>query len=319
MSSRVAPGWHDRGVDRSVSLRPATDGDRLSCLNAMARAHPDVPVRIDNPYWPKWAPEAAWMVAELDHKVVGFAWVLPLEDEGEQVAYVDVSVDPSFQCLGVGRALAAWLLEAVQGYTHAYVNPTPLTPRARDWARTLGFVETSAEGMYESWRADVAYPPALRNMSDIEIRVVGREMLGSEYASALHSLVELGWNDMPEDGTGGEPEPLTEWVDAWAENLDTGGHILVAARAGQLIGLTTCAPCLDHAGTVNMTVVVPHARGMGVATALKAHQIRVARQSGLSRLLSAIHPNNLAMQHAAAAAGWRRLELTGLSLEIGTL
>jgi GNAT superfamily N-acetyltransferase len=245
--------------------------------------HPDDPVLPQDLHgWLESLDERESFVAEEGGEVVGGAWIAT--ERGRPTPEARVLVPRPHRKRGVGTALFAavsgWARE--RGHTHVEARVRETEPEALRFAEQRGFEEIGRErGLELDLR--LIEVPAFGAPPGIEIAT------WAERPDAIRGIYEVACEAYPD--VPGEEENRMASFDEWLK-ADMGGSgdrpeaTFVALADGEVVGyakfsLTDAQPTVAYH---DMTGVRRAWRGRGVAGALKAAEIRWAKERGYERL-----------------------------------
>jgi GNAT superfamily N-acetyltransferase len=286
-----------------IGLRPVvSEADVETWLSIRARIDPDHPITRANFDTGREKPDRLDLLADLDGEPVGAAWA-HVSGRSESSELVSVSVRVLRECRrrGVGSALFARVSSHARGLGRSRLT----TVTRHDDADTLGYL--GRRGFAELTRTeDVAVD--LGSVATVETPapvgiVIAR--VGQEHEAGMYRVSLEADQNVP------SPEPYdTGTFERWREN-ELGPCVLrelsfVPLEGDDLVGFATLGDEHDGIAVHWMTGVARRARGRGIATALKAHQIEAARAAGLRELRTQNDVANAAMRHVNERLGYRR-------------
>jgi GNAT superfamily N-acetyltransferase len=262
-------------------LRDAHDVDRVvEIINAV---YPDDPIgAVDFVAWGKQAHERLDLVAERDGAIVGGSRTY-LESQRPN-PWVHIWVPPEERRQGVGSGLFAeisrWAVERGHAGFEAWVREDSAPSRA--FAAGLGFQETGREyGLVLDLTATEA--PAIETPEEIELTTWAER---PELARGMYEAYAEAIPDVP-----GEEDSEVETFDEWLRRDmrsagDRADATFVALAGDKVVGyaklaFTSVQPTTAHH---DLTAVKRAWRSRGIARALKAMQIRWAKENGYEEL-----------------------------------
>jgi GNAT superfamily N-acetyltransferase len=270
----------------AVTVRPATDADRLDEINRGSVVwYGEAPLREMAAATPRDVPHAL-LVAVVDGVPAGFANTIGagVTDGHRGLAYVHVV--PAHRGRGVGSALWREVLavctpERVRGVS-TRVDEADTTSLAI--ATSHGLVP---RGLHVESELDLSTIEHLRPLSaaprapGVELRNLPEdadEELWHRFAAKFTELMA----DTPDRAEGGEPMPYP----VVRAVLQQPWQVMCAWRGDRVVGLTALGVRNRETGLLNtfLTAVDHDLRGLGIATALKVGQALQVRDAGWSRI-----------------------------------
>jgi GNAT superfamily N-acetyltransferase len=218
------------------------------------------------------------------------------------------------------RKLLTWLVVAPEHRQRGIGSL--LFTRLRDWAtRTLPAPELTVaipeddgaalawwqrrglqiEDRYVVTQLDIpSVPPVIGDSDGIDVMSLAER---PELARAAHETYSIAFADMP--GTM-KPSPWDEWIEMINSGRRDPGSVLLAIEADAVVGICTTQHAKSSSfARTGFTGVLPAARGRGIATLLKTHQIIWCRRVGVTTLETVNHDDNSAMQLVNERAGFQ--------------
>jgi mycothiol synthase len=285
-----------------IAVRPAeSPADLHAWAEVKSRVEPDDPMTADQVARHR-TPDRALVVAEVGGRIVGCGGA-GLSTLGG-LAFVNPRVLPEARGRGVGRALAAALVEHVR--TLDIVGIVSYVDAADE--RSIAFAERAGleevDYQLEQFRA-IGEEPAPPLPDGIDIVAVDATLVRAAY----EAVGREGYEDM---ALVRRPYmPLEEWLRVEASRPEGS---FVALRGGEIVGY---AGMWDHAngsatGEHGLTAVRRDHRRRGIATALKRTQLHWASRSGVHELVTWTQRGNEPMQGLNRKLGYvdRHRELT---------
>ena len=235
----------------------------------------------------------------------GFAAIMPQRPE---VPNVLLTVLPSARRQGVGTALyetiSDWTRGQGLGVLEAVVSDED--PKSLAFAERRGFREDRREKGVALNLAEIALP-AVELPSGIEIVSWADrpELARGIYEVALEASPDVpGWEDEI-------PEPFEDWlVNDMQGSGDKPEATFLALHGDEVVGyakfsLTEAQPTTAHH---DLTGLKRAWRGRGIARALKATQIRWAKENGYEELQTRNDERNAPIRHLNREFGYRPAE-----------
>jgi GNAT superfamily N-acetyltransferase len=251
------------------------------------------------------SPDTVELLALLDGEPVAAAHVgTALAEPRARHAGAGAHVLPEARGKGIGRALYAEVSERARGLGKDELEVT--APAADEpslgFLRRRGFREVtrSQQASLELAGTAAAAPSAAPHASGLEIVTLAAR---PDTAAGMYEVAREAIPDIPVS------EPLEAGTEEeWREEEITHSlpELTVAALvAGEVVGYSTLGDFGDGAALHLMTGVRRSWRSRGVARALKAAQIELARSAGVSRLVAFNDATNAPMQRLNVALGYR--------------
>ncbi|MCM0621159.1 hypothetical protein [Nocardioides bruguierae] len=274
-------------------LHPLTDpADAATLEGALAAVSPGDPLAWMYLHWRRaeatGALPCAWFVTEDEAgrpTGLGLAVCKPVAVGGYGSGLV--SVVPEQRRRGVATALRTALEEAAAGLLPGLVyeyreDEAPAEAARLAWGLTVS--ERHHESVLALDEATVQRLAAVRVPEGVALEPVDDlDALGEAAWRTLHARFAAMFADAPDVADGDANVPYEVF-----RGLVTQPWMLLLARdaTGDLLGLTmvTERPGEDEAANTFFTGTERHARGRGVATAVKAHQAVRMAQAGITRL-----------------------------------
>lgn len=301
-------GW---GMTDAVTLRPylPQDAAELLRLQNLDREQPTPLTAFQEAEarWPAGQFRERW-VAESGGRVVGAALL-------EHFAYIPpdhllahVMVEPAARGRGVGRQLADVLLERARTADVGGLTGNVRDDRPADlaWAKRRGFAPHAHR--FAS-RLDLAgFDPAPHAEGVARVQASGvtfRDMTAASETdwTRLHDLYADLLTQTPD--LAGQPRWSAEQVAKMVRDNPRAvpAWTLVAERGGEWLGLAVAVRISDGAYN-ELTGVVPAARGLGLARALKVQQIQRLQADGVLTLRTNNRSDNAPMLAVNQALGF---------------
>jgi GNAT superfamily N-acetyltransferase len=214
---------------------------------------------------------------------------------------LDLAVLPDFRGQGHGAGLLE--LVSTQGATGLSAHISDHDPASLGWAQRRGFLVHAHR--FESALNPQAFEPG-QTVQPLPDGVTLGDMTNASEADWAEFTALLI------DALAETPDfrDLPRWTeDAARESLQTNPQtrlnwLITARRGGTLIGFTAA---LAHRGAYNqMTAVVPQARGLGLAYALKVELLRRLKAEGIAEVRTHNHAENLPMIRVNERLGYER-------------
>ncbi len=247
------------------------------------------------------------LVARVDGEVAANAHVTGAYFDPESTtlpAYL--VVDPAHRGVGMGLALYGRMRDWARARSTS-PQLTTVVPEADSasvaWWRRRGL---SPVDRYVTSELDLTIAPDITPIVVNGIRVVTLEDRPDLEAAAYEAFVET-WNDMP--GQEFSPPPPDAWTEAAREGRrDPSAWAFAIDDADNVLGVcTTVLKHGDEHAHTGFTGVRAHARGRGIATMLKQHQVDWCQRHGATTLRTNNHDDNAAMRRANDRAGFVEL------------
>jgi mycothiol synthase len=275
-----------------VETRPIRDENDLdSVVGILNAVYPDDPITAHEfVAWGEQARERSDLVAEEDGTIVGVARTF--FESRRPNPWVHIWVPPAKRRRGIGSALfadaSAWARSKDYAGFEAWVREDAEESIA--FAGGLGFEETGRErGLTLDLTAIKA--PAVQPPAGIELTTWAER---PEVAPGLHQVWAEAAVDMP-----GEEDEVVEPFEEWLRNdMQSAGDraegIFVALAGDEVVGYAKFHFSAAQPTTVyhDMTGVKRAWRGRGIASALKATQIRWAKENGYEELRTSNEERN---------------------------
>ena len=243
------------------------------------------------------------LLAEADGQVVGSAH--GGVEAGNRHPSTSIAVLPEHRGRGVGtalyRELSAWARSTGADALYSAVEESD--PESLDWAQRRGFVERARESRLILDLGDVD-PPAIPAPAGIEI------VTWAERPDASEGMYEVYAEASP-DIPGEEDEPTPEYDEWLRQHMQGAGDrpeaTFVALAGDDVVGyskffLTDAQPDVAFH---DLTAVKRAWRGRGIAGALKATQIRWAKERGYARLQTMNEERNEPIRRLNERYGYR--------------
>ncbi len=247
------------------------------------------------------------LLVRADGRVASIAHVTgAYYDPGSTTLPAYLVVDPDFRRNGIGQALYLrirdWAIERCTTPTLTTVVPEA-DETTLEWWRRRGLV---AVDRYVTSELDVARAPRLEPAATSGIRVETLEDRPDLEDAAYATFVDT-WNDMP--GQDIVPSPQAKWIEAAREGRRSPSAWAFAVdEEDSVLGIcTTIFGRGDQHAHTGFTGVLTSARGRGIATLLKQHQVDWCRRHGATTLRTNNHDDNAAMRRANLRAGFVEL------------
>lgn len=256
-------------------------------------------------------------VAEEDGEVLGSLWFnkllyVPHADTW----YADIQVHPDRRGRGVGRALYAFLTEALDrhGAQRVIAEVRDDEPDSLRFAVHRGFRETG-HGDRPS-RLDVsqantaAGQVAAERLAGEGVTIITESQIDpdgrEDFLHRLHRLVNEAHEDIPQS---------LEWTfmayDEWLRRREEFAvpqdQVWVAFDGDELVGVAALEEKADRTARSGLLAVARSHRGRGIAQALKYHQVEWARRRGVAYLFTENDVRNAPMLHINTEIGYRAL------------
>lgn len=270
-------------------------------------------------------PEAAWSTARIaalaedppprrhlvaregDGCVLGFASLEPDDSPGPGRFGLELLVDPRAESRGVGRALAAGILDGLNP-TYLRVCARSDHPYAETWIRAEGFRDDRRH-LFVSRRLDEPLPSPGPPPTGAAVATLA-ELLGRDGEARVHGRLLALVRDFTRDIPGAEDAARKATVDDLARNLANPSVdpelYLVAAAGERYVGKSDLRrrddPLVLDTGS---TGVARDWRRRGLARYLKLAGLAVARERGTSEVFTANDEANTAMRALNAELGFR--------------
>ena len=241
-------------------------------------------------------------VIEVSGAVAGIAEVRSFDYVPPNWLLLTLSVDPVARGQGTGSRLYLWAQQQAQELRldGLAANVLDTAPHSRAWAEGRGFALHAHRFASE---LNLTGPqPAPEFPSGVQVRDMTQatdadwDSLESLYGDLLMHTPDLA----------GQPRWTAEALRLALRNsprLRPDWLLLAVDAGGEVLGLCHGVPI--STGIYNeFTAVVPGARGLGLARALKLELIRRARTAGVQRMRTNNHASNAPMLRANAALGF---------------
>jgi GNAT superfamily N-acetyltransferase len=243
------------------------------------------------------------LLAWLDGKPVGSAFVAIMPQRPE-LPMVLLTVLPEAQGRGVGtrlyEAISDWTRERALGELEAVVNDED--PDSLGYAERRGFVEDRREKGVALRLAEIE-PPQVEPPEGIEIASWAErpDLSRGIYEVAVEASPDVpGWEDEI-------VEPFEKWlVNDMQGSGDRPEATFLALAGDEVVGyakfsLTEAQPTTAHH---DLTGIKRAWRGRGIARALKATQIRWAKENGYEELRTRNDERNAPIRHLNREFGY---------------
>ena len=254
-------------------------------------------------------PDQVW-VARSQGQVVGH--IMAMEGPSPQVARAVGAVRPSAQRSGVGRALWDALRGGLTGYPLVRQVQTRTFDSLTYSKRFLceaGFQVISRlywfeRTLLEPLADEVMEKASRRTTSPFRvIRATEFQALREDWDRAWWEMESLAQRDIPSEL--GEMIPTFEQWRAWLElPLMDLNRIFIAVEGVQPIGVLQLGPEHQKTVNINLTVVAPTHRRIGVSLALKVEAFEFARSIGAHKISTQNHSLNQAIISSNRAFGF---------------
>jgi mycothiol synthase len=275
-----------------VETRPIRDENDLdSVVEILNAVYPDDPITVHEfVSWGEQARERSDLVAEEDGTIVGVARTF--FESRRPNPWVHIWVPPAERRRGFGSALfadaSAWARSNGYAGFEAWVREDAEESIA--FASGLGFEKTGRErGLTLDLTAIEA--PVVQAPAGIELTTWAER---PEVAPGLHEVWAEAAVDIP-----GEEDEVVEPFEEWLRNdMQSAGDraegIFVALSGDEVVGYAKFHFSAAQPATVyhDMTGVKRAWRGRGIARALKATQIRWAKENGYEELRTSNEERN---------------------------
>lgn len=243
-------------------------------------------------------------VAEDDGALVGYAVAFPHPFATDGYGVATMFVAPAHRRRGTGSAFRELVRDGLRGrvpgvlYQHAEGAP--------DTTAVVAAWQLTESGRHlESVLDLTAYDRSrFERLADVDGITFGshRSDLDDAGWARLHAFLTERHADAPDAGDGGEFLPLGAFRQIVAEPW----MLATAEREGELVGITFVGRRPGSTTETNtwFTGVSPEARGLGLATALKAHQAIGMADAGIARLYTQNMDGNEPILRANARLGF---------------
>ncbi len=286
-----------------MAIRPIRVPDEIGYYSALHNAvNPDDPVTVEDARgWTGSLRDAGFFVAGAGEPVA-CAWVVL---DARPVPEVRILVLEEHRERGIGSALFAEvsLWAAERGHAEVVARVRELHLDGLSFAEHRGFVEIGRERGLELDLTAID-PPAVEPPAGVEI------VTWAERPDATEGIYAVYCEAVPD--VPGEEDSEIESLDVWlTTHMGSPGDrpeaTFVAFAAGEVVGyskfsLTDAQPTTAHH---DLTGVKRSWRGRGVAGALKAAQIRWAKESGYERLVTQNEERNAPIRRLNERFGYR--------------
>ncbi len=289
----VRPATFGEDLDGAHRADPMWWGSRLfwEQTEALAREHPCFD----------------WCVDDADGRPVGHAGFVSRATRLADQASGLLWVAPHARHRGAGTALRETLTAAASedGFRTVMLKVPESDPDGVAVARRWG---ARNDGHHFESTLD------LRSVSDRHVAQccskalsAGVSLEGVEDEAALVSLFPFARDrffEAPDMGEASEGLVLEEFLAL----VGTSANVVVARRAGPAVGISWVVHRSDDGPTANtyFTGVVATERGLGIATALKAHQAQQLRERGYTTLVTQNLDGNAPILSSNARLGFQR-------------
>jgi GNAT superfamily N-acetyltransferase len=285
--------------------RCADEGEEQLSLDVNNAVWPHEAVTMDEVRHFKAAMvDHADLVAWIDGEPVGSAFVAIMPQRPE-LPMVLLTVLPEARGRGAGtrlyEAISHWTRERALGELEAVVSDED--PESHGYAERRGFVEDRREKGV-SLRLDEIEPPPVEVPEGIEI------VSWTERPELARGIYEVAVEALP-DVPGGEDE-IVEPFEKWLVNDMQGAGdrpeaTFLALADDEVVGyakfsLTYAQPTIAHH---DLTGLKRAWRGRGIARALKATQIRWAKENGYEELRTRNDERNAPIRHLNREFGYK--------------
>lgn len=262
------------------------------------------------------SPEAKRYVAleTASSKIVGYGAVMLTEPSN-----FDVIVDPAWQRRGIGKTLWEHMGRDLSAFGTATVSPWIRVANVAGcfFAESLGFTVVSEAGAVQLFLSSVdlaRFAPATGRLAQqgIQLTTLAAEKENPDHIARFYELFAEVEKDVP----GYLPGNRTTYEGCIAELEQPGMSpetVFLAKKGGAYVGLSiigrrVSAGDVRFAGGTNcisqhLTGVHPFYRRRGIASALKVHALRYAKERGYERILS--NSDNPAMRGLNRKLGFR--------------
>jgi GNAT superfamily N-acetyltransferase len=288
-----------RDEDRT-ELRPVeTETDVAAFLGIRARVDPEYPITRANFDDGREKPDRIDVLAALDGEDVGAAWAhFSAGNRASEFMYVSVRVVPERRRRGAGTALFRRVSQHARalGRARLYTVARDADTDTLAYLGKRGYEELTC--MQElaldvtATEVDVPAPPGITILP-----------LRDSFVDGVWRVAQEADADVP------APDPIdTTSFERWHER-NLGPRVVrelsfVALEGGEIVGYATLGEDKPDVAQHWMTGVARRARGRGVASALKATQIRAARDAGLRELRAQNDVANVAMRRVNERLGY---------------
>ncbi|MFC4454668.1 GNAT family N-acetyltransferase [Deinococcus sonorensis] len=299
-----------------MTVRPFVRGDAEAAARVYTRGRPGNPATAatllaeDDRQRQAGATHARW-VSEREGQIVGVAeWLEPLGARRPGSVWLELAVLPEQRGRGLGAALYDTLGTAMQPLNLRVLRAvaSEANPVALRFAERRGFVEE--QRFWDrtldlaAWTDDAAPLPDLQCLTLPELPAAV-----PNWEAQLYHVYQQARQDLPRpEGEPFTPQTLEQFRHDWLQGAPVRPQdLMVAIREGVVLGFTA----LEDSGepgeqVVAMTAVARAARGQGVALALKRASIGQARRSGVQRIRTSNHSQNLPMLRVNDRLGFTR-------------
>jgi GNAT superfamily N-acetyltransferase len=289
----------------SVEIRrAATNRDRQASLDVFNAVFPHRRVGLDDVLDYEDALEhSVLLLAEANGRVVGSAQG-GLE-AGARHPAVSIYVLPEHRLRGIGtalyRALSAWARSLPTEALYSDVEESD--PESLEWALRRGFVERSRDARLVLHLADVEPPPVVLP-DGVEI------VTWADRPELIESMYEC-YREAAPDIPGEEDEPLADYEEWRRQHMGGSGDrpeaTFVAVADGVAVGFSkfSLTDAQPDVAFHDLTAVKRAWRGRGIAGALKATQIRWAKEHGYARLSTMNEERNEPIRRLNERFGYR--------------
>jgi GNAT superfamily N-acetyltransferase len=287
-----------------VQIRSLTGMEALDDYAAIHSAvHPEDPTSADDLRgWVASRTDSGFFLAG-EGDPVGVAWVAL--DGTRPLPEARILVLDGWRGSGIGSALFAalssWAAERSYSEVEARVRETH--PDGIAFAKRRGFVEIGREQGLELDLTGIE-PPVAEPPAGIEI------VTWAERPDAIEGLYAVYREAIPD--VPGEEESEIEPFDVWLKThmQGPGDHpraTFVALDGDEVVGFAKFALTDSQPTTAfhDLTAVRRAARGRGIAGALKATQVRWAKENGYERLLTQNEDRNAPIRRLNERFGYR--------------
>jgi len=296
----------DRIVDTMLEIKKCADepDERLS-LEIYNAVWPHEAVTMDEVrHYKASMTDHVDLVARVDREAVGSGFAA-IEPQRPELVTVLVTVLPEHRGRGAGtafyRAISTWARDRERDVLEAVVSDDD--PESMGFAERRGFVEDRREKGVVLHLSEIE-PPRVEPPEGIQIVTWAErpELARGIYEVVLEAAPDIpGWEDE-------QTEPFDDWlVHDMQGSGDRPEATFVALAGDEVVGyakfsLTAAQPKTAHH---DLTGVKRAWRGRGIARALKATQIRWAKENGYEELRTRNDERNAPIRHLNREFGYR--------------
>ena len=296
----------DRIVDTMLEIKKCADepDERLS-LEIYNAVWPHEAVTMDEVrHYKASMTDHVDLVARVDGEPVGSVFAA-IEPQRPELVTVLVTVLPEHRGRGAGtafyRAISTWASDRERDVLEAVVSDDD--PESMGFAERRGFVEDRREKGVVLHLSEIE-PPRVEPPEGIQIVTWAErpELARGIYEVVLEAAPDIpGWEDE-------QTEPFDDWlVHDMQGSGDRPEATFVALAGDEVVGyakfsLTAAQPKTAHH---DLTGVKRAWRGRGIARALKATQIRWAKENGYEELRTRNDERNAPIRHLNREFGYR--------------